>query len=413
MMLAYLTLGLLFLSLIHLFLSVYNRWLLCLRRGPWKLPIHAAWFVVSVAVPVVFLLLFFQSGVVQEALSWSPQSEPGRLVYVAQVALVVFFGARVVLWLMDRLAPDRPGALLDVTVSRPVLPTVAPRLPRGLRSLETTGELLLVHREIAVSGLAPAFEGLTIAQVSDVHFGQRLEMENYLLGVRELVAQLDADVVVLTGDFVDRKRDIARAIEYHAGFRGKLATLCVMGNHDYWANPDRIREAIARTHIRWLGNGERRVLKRVGRRVVFTGTDAPWDGARPDWRRLVRRETGDAVILLSHTPDNAPSAAKHGASLILSGHIHGGQICVPLLGPVVSPSRFGLRYAGGLYRVGADSLVNVSRGVGVSSGGIRVLCAPEVCLLTLRAPSVEVMVGQVVTARTLLRRPEAEEATGV
>jgi hypothetical protein len=113
------------------------------------------------------------------------------------------------------------------------------------------------------------------------------------------------------------------------------------------------------------------------------------------------------VVLLSHTPDNAPAAASAGASLILSGHNHGGQICLPLFGPFVAPSRHGLAFTGGLYRVGADSLLNVSRGVGVSSGGYRILCPPEITVLTLRAPRVEAMVGRVIPARQLFKGNEA------
>jgi len=402
-MVTILTLLLLGGSLVHLFLFVYNRWLLCIADGRWKLPIHYAWFAVSIPLPALGVLLALQTEAMRASLAWSPLDGASRGIFVAQTALLAFWGARSLIWLQERFIPDRSANLLEETVTRPVMPTVPSRLPRGFRGLETTGDLLLVEREVAVSGLGAAFDGLTIAQVSDVHFGERLEMENYFAGVRDLVEQLAPDIVVFTGDFVDKRRDITRSIEYHRGFRGTLGTFYVMGNHDYWTKAERIRSGLAMSHLRWLGGGERRVLKREGRRLVFTGVDAPWDGSRPDWRRVVRREPGDAVIVLSHTPDNAPIAARHGASLILSGHNHGGQVCAPILGPIVAPSRFGLKYTGGFYRVGVDSALNVSRGVGISSGKIRILCPPEICLLTLRAPIVEVMAGRVVPARAILR----------
>jgi len=411
-MLSWLTFSLLFLSLVHLFLFVYNRYLLCLRDSQWKAPIHQAWFLISVVLPTLALLIFFRSGPVAQALRLQPDSPLARILYVLFVALIAFLGARSLIWFQRHVAPDKPHNLIDETVAEPVVPPVASRLPRGFRRFETTGDLVVTQREIAVPGMAAAFDGLTIAQVSDVHFGERLEMESYFLGVQELVAQIDPDIVVLTGDFVDNRRDIARSVEYHAGFRGRLATFCVLGNHDYWTRPDRILDGIEKTPIRWLGGGERRTLKLSGRRLIFTGTDYPWNGRRPDWRRLVRRGTGDAVILLSHTPDNAPAAARHGASLILSGHNHGGQICLPGMGPFIVPSRYGLKYAEGVHRVGVDSVLNVSRGVGVSSGGIRLFCRPEICLLTLRAPSVEVMAGKIVPASALLRPAESGEGSG-
>lgn len=389
-------------SLMHLFLFLYNRYLLCIADSPFKQPFHYLVFVVVVFVPSVALLAGQDRPALADALSGSPDGAEGKLLFTALVLPVAFMIARGMLWAMDRFFPEVPANLLDEKVSRPILPAVPPQLPRGLRAFETTGSLELTERDIAVPGLAPAFDGFRIAQISDIHFGQRLEMENYLFAVRDLVNGLNADLIVFTGDFVDRKRDIPRAVEFHATFQARLGSLCVMGNHDYWTRPERVLECLAGTPIRWLGGGERRILRRNGRRLIFAGTDHPWDSDSRDWRRAIRRETGDALVFLSHTPDNAPAAARAGASLILSGHNHGGQICIPGIGPVVVPSRYGLRYAGGVYRVGGDSVLNVSRGVGVSSGGVRVNCPPEVCLLTLRPPAVDVMVGQVVD-RTILK----------
>ncbi|MCC6545567.1 metallophosphoesterase [Candidatus Sumerlaeota bacterium] len=415
-MLPAVTLVMLLAALVHLFVAVYNRYLLGITDSWWKPWIHLVWFVVSVAAPATATIWLLGEGMgpVREALTWSPFTHAGKALFVVMGLLIAFFGVRLLIWFEERVFPERPTGLISERVSEAVVPSVTPTLPRGLRRLETTSDLLVTEREIAVAGLAPAFDGLTIAHVADIHFGQRLEMENYFDGVRNVVAGLDADIIVLTGDFVDTRRDISRAIEYHAGFRGRIGTFYVMGNHDYWTNAKRLREGFERTHLRWLGGGDRRILKRMGRRLIFTGTDAPWDGVwRPDFRRLVRRETGDAVVLLSHTPDNAPAAARNGASLVLSGHNHGGQICLPVLGPMIVPSRYGLRYAGGLYRVGADGLLNVSRGIGASSGKIRVLCRPEICLLTLRAPVVPVMAGRVITARAILKPTENAGEEGV
>lgn len=414
-MLSLVFLLLFFCSLVHLFLFVYNRYLLCIHDGPWKLPIHYAWFVLSVPVPALLFLamLFMGSSVAWEALRWEPSTPASRALFAVMTALVAFFLARAILWIQERFLGEKPAGLIDETISRPPMPPVTSTLPRGLRRFDTTGDLQIVEREIAVPGLAPAFDGFTVVQVSDIHFGQRLEMENYLLAVRDLVNDLNADVVAFTGDFVDRRRDIVKAVEYHAEFRGRLGQLCVLGNHDYWTRPERVLECLSRTSIKWLGGGERRILKRAGRRLIFTGTDYPWDKTRHDWRRAIRRGTGDAVVFLSHTPDNAPAAAREGASLILSGHNHGGQIRLPGFGPIIVPSRYGLRYPGGLYSAGGDSLLNVSSGVGVSLGGARINCHPEICLLTLRAPVVEVMAGKVIDARQLLKKPEAEKTGGI
>ncbi len=400
-------------ALVHLFFFVYNRHLLCIKEGRWKRPIHHLWLLVSVVLPFLGALVLWEVPAVHQAIGWRPGSLGAIALFVPVAGLQAFFVARAIMWLGARIVPDKPEGLLSRQTQKAGVPPVAPRLPLPFRAWETTGDLVVTRVELAVGGLAPAFDGLTIAQVSDVHYGQHLEMENYLEGVAQCVARLQPDIVVMTGDFVDRRRDIRRGVEYHSKFAGRLATLAVLGNHDYWTDPDRIRRELAKTHIVWLGGGERRVLKRAGRRLVFTGTDAPWNNQRSaDWRRLIRRETGDAVVLLSHTPDNAPEAARHGASLILSGHNHGGQYCLPLLGPFVVPSRHGLRFPGGVYRVGPESTLVVSRGIGISEGGARMLCRPEICHLTLRPPAVDAMTGEVAPAvrrRILLDRRSPEE----
>lgn len=402
--------ALIVLALVNFFFFVYNRYLLTLSPGPWKMPIHYLWFLISVPVPATVLLFFFGNRVADEALSWRPESMEAKMLFTVLVALVAFHWARALLWLQDRVAPEIPANLIREESYHPEIAPVPSPLPRVLRGMDTTGALRIVEREVAVPGLAPVFDGLTIAHVADVHLGQRMEMEGYLRAVQDLVNGLDADVVCLTGDFVDRRRDIGPSVDYHARFRSRLGTLFVMGNHDYWTRADRIREGMEAKGAAWLGGGARKVLRRGGRRLIFSGIDYPWDPLRNDWKRYVRRDSGDALVFLSHTPDNAPAAARAGAGLILSGHNHGGQFCAPFFGPFVVPSRYGLKYAGGIYRVGAESVLNVSRGVGVSSGEVRLNCPPEVCLLTLRPPAVDVMVGQIVDARKILAKTKKEEA---
>lgn len=394
--------GLIF-SLFAVSLYIFNRTFLGMKDQPWKRTIQLSWPAISFVTPVVLLCVFFSTRPVQEALSWSPNTYLSSVLFFSTIVIILFGIVRFLIWFFDFTLPDKPDGLIEEYVSFPLNISVPSRLPRGMRRLETTGTLALVHREVAVTGLASAFDGLTIAHLSDIHLGNRLEMENYLEGVVSVVETLDPDLVIFSGDFVDHRRDIALAQQYVSRFKGRLGTFFVLGNHDYWTNADRLKEAFGKTHLKWLGGGDRRVLKRAGRRLILTGTDYPWDKQQPDWKRLCRRETGDAVILAVHTPDLGPIAAKHGASLVLSGHNHGGQICLPFFGPFLSPSRYGVRYSGGVYRVGVDSILNVSKGIGVSEQGIRILCHPEVNFLTLRAPVVEVMAGNVIPARSILR----------
>jgi predicted MPP superfamily phosphohydrolase len=312
---------------------------------------------------------------------------------------------------MDRAMPARSAHLVSERAFVPRILGVKPPLPGILARWDTTLDLEVVEREILVPGLAAEFDGLTVAHVADLHFDTRGRRGAFFREVVDQVNAWSADVVVFTGDFVTRGKMIPASVELHAQMRGRLATLAVLGNHDYWTNPHRVRQECRASGIRLLHN-RRWTIERAGRRLTFAGTDQPWGGTRSPLDRLVRPRQGEAVVLLSHTPDNARPAARAGASLMLSGHNHGGQICLPVIGPLVVPSRHGLRYTAGVYDVGPDMVAHVSRGVGVSSvrDGFRTLCPPEVVLLRLRSPFCDVAVParDSVLARALTPRPSMQ-----
>jgi predicted MPP superfamily phosphohydrolase len=91
--------------------------------------------------------------------------------------------------------------------------------------------------------------------------------------------------------------------------------------------------------------------------------------------------SGGLRILLSHSPDQLEWARRHDFDLVLAGHTHGGQIRFPLIGPIIAPSRFGGRYACGVF-CEPPTLMHVSRGVS-SMFPVRLRCPPELAKLTL------------------------------
>jgi hypothetical protein len=118
-----------------------------------------------------------------------------------------------------------------------------------------------------------------------------------------------------------------------------------------------------------------------GVELWLAGTELPWFGAAPPLPPLSPPHSAFR-ILLSHTPDQLPWAQANGFDLMLAGHNHGGQIRLPYLGALISPSRYGWRYAGGLYHE-PPTLLHVSRGIaGVHP--IRLNCPPELALLILK-----------------------------
>ena len=116
-----------------------------------------------------------------------------------------------------------------------------------------------------------------------------------------------------------------------------------------------------------------------GRPLVVIGHEGPWLRPAPD---LAGCPEGVFRLCLSHTPDNIAWSRRHGIDLMLSGHVHGGQIRFPLLGSMLVPSGYGRKYDCGLFEEG-PTLLHVSRGLG-GEHPLRYNCRPEATLLVLR-----------------------------
>jgi predicted MPP superfamily phosphohydrolase len=87
--------------------------------------------------------------------------------------------------------------------------------------------------------------------------------------------------------------------------------------------------------------------------------------------------------LLAHNPDVIDEVASHGIALVLCGHTHGGQVSFPFVGPPIVPSKFGAKYASGLFRVG-DTQMYVNKGIGLIRPAVRFLTRPEIVTIRLR-----------------------------
>ncbi|HEX9050074.1 MAG TPA: metallophosphoesterase [Anaeromyxobacter sp.] len=233
----------------------------------------------------------------------------------------------------------------------------------------------------AVPGLDPAHEGLRVAQLSDLHVGPRAVPAV----VRSAIDQANAfepDLVVLTGDFLSRRRsDVGAVRELLGGLRGPV--LAVLGNHDVWIDP-RGAAAALREH-------GYEVLENAWTALRLRGAAFPVIGVgdhltlRDDVATAVRGlpSRGPAPLVLAHGPRTAEKLGRLGRpALCLSGHTHGGQISLPIVTPLLLAS---MRepYIRGHYTVG-DVHLYVNRGIGNSGLNVRVNSPPEVTLATLR-----------------------------
>ena len=249
---------------------------------------------------------------------------------------------------------------------------------RGRRNLL---RLQLRRNEVTLPSLPPAFDGYTLLQLSDLHLDVSEALQERLAA---RVGQLEYDACVLTGDFRFRTFGPHEpALEALARLRPHLRgpLYAVLGNHDSL----RMVPRMERLGIRVLLNESVRV-ERGGAELHIAGIDDAHYFRTHSFHRAAHDIPHEAcAILLSHTPEPYRLAAHAGFALMLCGHTHGGQICLPGGTPILTDSDAPRAFARGPWRY--DRMHGyTSVGCGASIVDIRLNCLPEVTLHRLRAP---------------------------
>jgi predicted MPP superfamily phosphohydrolase len=258
---------------------------------------------------------------------------------------------------------------------------------------DTTTDLAVLSYELAV----PAWRGrdLRVVHVSDLHLNGDLPIE-YYRAVLARVAAADPDLLFYTGDFVTRVEFASLLPDLLALARGRLATVAVLGNHDYWADAERVAEAVRAAGVTLLGNGCVRIplsLSNVpgssevpgtwqssSAHLLIAGYERPWS---PEPWQPPAVAPGELALMLTHTPDNVYRLSRLGFTAIFAGHYHAGQIRLPWLGSLVVPSRYGRRFDHGHFVVNGTHLF-VTAGVGSAVPPKRIYCQPDIFVVDVR-----------------------------
>jgi predicted MPP superfamily phosphohydrolase len=248
-------------------------------------------------------------------------------------------------------------------------------------------QTVLERVTITLDRLPPAFDGLRVAQVTDVHHSRWVSLEHIRAAVNRLNAEA-FDVAVLTGDFVslyERKAAAGFAepcAQALAGLRGREGSFAVLGNHDHYIAPERVVDALQTAGFRVLINTAQ-PIERDGHRLWICGTDDALV-RRADFAAAAKPvPAGESAILLAHEPDVADTACRLPFLLQLAGHSHGGQVRLPWIGATVLPA-LGRKYPAGRYQIGPMQLYT-SRGLGLIAPPVRLNCPPEITIITLRS----------------------------
>ena len=254
--------------------------------------------------------------------------------------------------------------------------------------------LTVSNIKISSSRIPPAFSGFRIAQVSDLHNAEFGKGNKKLL---ELLSESKPDIIVITGDFVDAGHtDIDVALDFAKGAISIAPVYYVTGNHEASLSQSQYDEL--KTGLEAIGvivlEDEAIQLKHEKETITLIGLSDPNFTLKGDMfgeapamvstklNSLVNDESS-YTILLSHRPELFESYARCNIDLVLSGHAHGGQFRLPLVGGLIAPNQGLLpKYDAGLFTDGNTNMI-VSRGIGNSIIPIRFNNRPEIVLIEL------------------------------
>lgn len=247
---------------------------------------------------------------------------------------------------------------------------------------------LSIHEKLLTLPRLPAeLHGLSIAHLSDLHFTGQLTADFFCEVVRR-TNDLDCDIVAITGDIIDKSHCLPWLPDVLGRLTSRHGIFFILGNHELRIEEGDqvVRKALVETGMNDLG-GRCEVIDVQGQQILLAGNELPWFGPAADMSDCPTPETGQRPlrICLSHSPDQFPWARAHDVDLMLAGHTHGGQCRLPLIGPILCPSRFGVRYASGAFYE-PPTLLHVSRGVS-GTRPVRFNCPPELPRLVLKCES--------------------------
>lgn len=277
--------------------------------------------------------------------------------------------------------------------------SVARHLPfNQFLTVEINRKTIRVSAEMSAS--MDTSRPLRIVHISDLHF-IGTPGEGYYRWVFQQIASINPDAIMFTGDLIDDPKLLPMAVDCLKSVVPVAPCFFILGNHDWRFDHEEIRRAVIDAGWTNLA-GVSQMVTLAGRQVMLGGTEYPWIGQHPP---VELRSSGSAAgdhsqkrqgqsndpsargepdairILLSHSPDQIRFAKKSGFHIMLSGHTHGGQVVLPVIGPVYSPSIYGVRYASGLF----DSdwpRVHVSRGM-AGKDCLRIGATPEITCLEI------------------------------
>lgn len=245
--------------------------------------------------------------------------------------------------------------------------------------------LSVTRKEISCPSLYGSHNGLRLGVISDIHW-QPGHVESLLERAVDCLLEEKPDLILMAGDFVDdMSADIPSMLRVLSRLEAPHGVYGCMGNHDGWTRSwDALGQGFNQLGFSFLVNAHTR-LQIKGESLAVAATDFVWHGYPDPGRALAGLPSKVPVIGMVHEPDFFDEMVHHRPiALQISGHSHGGQCRVPLIGYAPALPKYARKYVEGAYSK-ENSRLFVSRGIGTTTLPVRFACRPEVAILTLRA----------------------------
>ena len=266
--------------------------------------------------------------------------------------------------------------------------------------------LVVNHSTISIKNWNPAFDGVKIVMLGDIHGGSNYVTEERLRHVVRKTNEQQSDLVVMLGDYVSEVREddpatrgqlkmpVRTIADSLAGIVAKHGVFVVLGNHDGWYGDANVAAEFRRIGYTVLQN-EVAAIEKDGARLRILGfkdhlkLTKGWKETSADAKQLLETSGAGQIIVLEHSPDIMPVitgelSISDDLKLVLAAHTHGGQVWMPIFGRPIVPSTFGQKYAYGHVRENSVDLF-VTSGIGMSVLPIRFMVPPEIVVLTIKS----------------------------
>lgn len=244
--------------------------------------------------------------------------------------------------------------------------------------LNQSFEIEEVEKHINLSRLDSRLNGFTVAHITDLHFTGKVSRSFFDAAI-DIVNQMKPDLIAITGDLVDDPECNTWLAKTLGRLRAKHGVYFILGNHDGKQDRDVIRRILTDCGLKDVSQKTHRISI-DGYDVFLAGDETPWGPSVVDADLIPSRQLiPHARILLAHSPDSIQLANDNDFDLMLAGHTHGGQFCVPGYGAVVCPMQTSLELASGTFYI-EPTLLHVNRGLSAELP-LRINCRPEVTKL--------------------------------